>query len=149
MKHQSRDELGRVAELSHGRSRSETMSHEDRLRRWVQLLKEHPGRLLGTLYETEYRLPAVRNAMRCENSAISVAFEDPLLRADGLQGDTYGDAKTFFGLSDRQLHLVVCYCHNGTDMHAGTAARRLESFLRKANRRGFFPRALLALSRGF
>jgi hypothetical protein len=149
MKHQSRDELGYVAEVSRARSHTATMSHEDRLRRWVQLLTEQPGRLLGTLYETEYRLPAVRDGMRCENSAITVAFEDPVLRAEGLLGDTYGDAKRFFGLSDRQLHLVVCYCHNGADMSARTAVRRMESLIPRASRQGFLARARRVLNLGF
>jgi hypothetical protein len=87
--------------------------------------------------------------MRSDNTVITVAFEDPRLRKEGLLGDTYGDAKRFFGLSDRQLHFVVCYCHSGLSMSAGTAARRLEAFIPKSRGPGLFRRAIQALGFGY
>ena len=42
-----------------------------------------------------------------------MAFNDPVLRAAGLRDDSYGEAKRFFELTDRQLHWLVCYCHYG------------------------------------
>ena len=44
---------------------------------------------------------------------------------EGLAGDTYGDAKRFFELSDWQLHDVVCHCHHGSEMTAKIAAQRI------------------------
>ena len=52
-----------------------------------------------------------------------MAFADPVLRLQGMQSDTYGEAKRFFELSDRALHNIVCYCHVGATMQAGRAAR--------------------------
>jgi hypothetical protein len=49
--------------------------------------------------------------MRGDGSPISVAFEDPVLRAAGLENDNYGEAKRFFELTDGQLHEIICYCH--------------------------------------
>jgi hypothetical protein len=65
--------------------------------------------------------------MRGDSSPISVAFEDPVLRATGLESDSYGEAKRFFELSDRQLHEIICYCHFGRTVNAATAARHIRA----------------------
>jgi hypothetical protein len=148
MKHQSYEKLADVAKLYSGDVSHEPMSQHDRMRRWVELLVAQPKRILQTLDGTEYWPITMRDAMRSDNTVITVAFEDPRLRAAGLRGDTYGDAKRFFGLSDRQLHFVVCYCHSGLSMSAGTAARRLEVFIPKSGESGLFRRAIQALGFG-
>ena len=53
---------------------------------------------------------------RGDDTPLSIAFADPVLRAEGLADDSYGAAKRFFGLSDGQLHYVVCSCHCGATM---------------------------------
>ena len=63
--------------------------------------------------------------MRADDSPLSVAFSDPRLRAEGLAGDTIGDAAAFFGISERELHNIVCFCHSGETMSAETAAARV------------------------
>ena len=100
----------------------QVLSREERLLRWTELLERNPERLLTTLHETEFKPASVRAAMRCDNSAISVAFSDSLLRAAGLESDTYGEAKRFFELSDGQLHRIVCYCHFGMTVSAARTA---------------------------
>ena len=65
--------------------------------------------------------------MRRVNSPFSIAFEDPVLRAEGLGSDTYGDAKRFFELTDRQLHNIVCYCHLGASISAEATACRVRA----------------------
>ena len=65
--------------------------------------------------------------MRCAQSAISIAFDDPTLRAEGMKNDSYGEAKRFFDLSDWQLHEIVCHCHFGANMTAEVAARRVRT----------------------
>ncbi|TXH32014.1 MAG: hypothetical protein E6Q98_25925 [Rhodospirillaceae bacterium] len=122
MKHQTLDQLRTVAEISTGQARS-AMSRRQRLERWAQLLERKPYRLLATFYQTEYQTRDARALMRTADSPISVAFEDPLLRAEGLFDDSYEQARRFFGLTDRQLHDVVCYCHYGATMTAGAAAQ--------------------------
>ena len=74
---------------------------------------------------TEYQPPAIRDTMRSPGSALSVAAEDPILSAEGLKDDTYGEAKRVFEMSDAQLHGVVCYCHVGAMMPASRAAHQV------------------------
>lgn len=76
---------------------------------------------------TEYATPDVREKMRSTGSPITVAFEDPIFRAQGLKDDTYGEAKRFFELSDWQLHEVVCHCHVGANLPARWAASRVRA----------------------
>lgn len=121
MKHQTLDQLHQVADV-HVDPIHTAMSRTQRLERWAELLERRPERLLGSLPGTEYRPARERNVMRGDGSPMSVALEDTLLREEGLEDDTYGEAKRFFELSDRQLHKIVCYCHVGSTMHASRAA---------------------------
>ncbi|HEX6957139.1 MAG TPA: hypothetical protein VF194_04070 [Ferrovibrio sp.] len=102
--------------------RRRALNQQERLHRWNELLRRHQERALATFFEIEYLEPELRDRTRCDNSAISVAFEDPVLRADGLTDDTYGTAKRYFGLTDRQMHRIVCYCHHGATAYAGGVA---------------------------
>ena len=89
------------------------------------------GVRLRTLRETEYRPAKEQSALRQENSPLTVAFEDPVLRSAGLTNDTFGEVARFFGLSHWQLHEVVCNCHFGETVAAEVVAarvRRLRSF---------------------
>lgn len=121
MKYQTLDQLQEVAEIT-GHDRV-PMTRGERLERWAQFLEREPDRRLATLHQTEYQPFATRETLRASGSPISIAFEDAVLRGEGLQGDSYGDAKRFFELSDGQLHDIVCYCHYGESVSAATAAR--------------------------
>lgn len=122
MKHQLRDELRNVADIT-PEPKISSMDRRQRLERWLHLLEGDPHRMLTALAGTEYHPSCERDQMRSDASPFSVAFEDPVLRAEGLQNDTYGEAKRFFEVSDRQLHEIVCYCHVGHSMTAARAAR--------------------------
>ena len=126
MKHHEFDQLQNLARINQYYPH-QTMPREKRIQRWAELLEADPQRLLSTLHETEYQPHAVRAALHCDNSAISVAFNDPVLRAAGMKNDTYGEAKRFFELSDRQLHRIVCYCHFGQTVSAGESARHVRA----------------------
>ncbi|TIQ38395.1 MAG: hypothetical protein E5X48_00485 [Mesorhizobium sp.] len=126
MRHQTLDQLHAVAEV---RAAKPVMSRTQRLERWAELLEREPSRLLTALTGTEYRAPAERNVMRGDGSPISVALEDPVLHDEGLKGDSYGEAKRFFQLTDYQLHEIVCYCHVGDVMQASRAALSVRSVL--------------------
>lgn len=121
MKHHALEQLQKVAEVNQDYPRS-TMSRIERLERWAEVLERNPDQRLLTLYETEYQPVKARAAMRCDGSPLSVAFDDPVLRAAGLEGDSYGEAKRFFDLSEHQMHKIICYCHFGSSVSAGTAA---------------------------
>src|SRR5690606_33980612 len=97
----------------------------ERLDRWAELLEREPDRMLRTLDEIEWQPKAVRHAMRADNSALSVAFADPVLRANGLASDRLGDALAFFEVTEHEAHIVLCSCHGGATMRAEDAARRV------------------------
>ena len=128
MKHQTLEQLQVVAEVDQGYSR-QTMSRTERLERWAQLLEWNPERRLSTLHQTEYQPDDVRAIMRGDDTAISIAFHDHVLRGSGLKNDSYGEAKRFFELTDGQLHEVICYCHFGATVSAATAAHHVRGVL--------------------
>ena len=138
MKHQTLEQLQIVAAVDQGYLRH-TMSRGERLERWAELLERNPDRRLSTLHQTEYQPVRARGAMRGDGSPISVAFEDPVLRAAGLENDNYGEAKRFFELTDRQLHEIICYCHFGATVTAATAARHIRA-VRTRRQPGMFAR---------
>jgi hypothetical protein len=123
MEYKTVEQLERVAEIH------PIVSKTEKLRHWADLLERQPERSLSTFFETEYESPAERAALRRDDSAVSVAFEDPLLRAAGLKDDTYGEAKRFFEVSDWELHRIVCYCHYGTTMSARAAASAVRAIM--------------------
>src|SRR5215207_333980 len=106
MQHKTQEQLQRVAAVYPNQARP-AMTRSERLERWVELLDREPGQRLSTLSGTEYQRSDARDKMRSVDSPLSVAFEDSVLRAEGLAGDTYGDAQRFFELTDRQLHNIV------------------------------------------
>ena len=111
MKHQTLDELQRVAAVHAEETAPRILTRAERLERWADLLEADPDRRLNTLPGTEYEPEEVRRTMRRLHSPLSIASEDPVLRAAGLKDDTYGEAMRFFELSDWQLHGIVC-CTN-------------------------------------
>ncbi|TIR45890.1 MAG: hypothetical protein E5X28_14020, partial [Mesorhizobium sp.] len=122
MKHQTLDQLHAVADIN---PLVPLTTRTEKIERWAELLERNPLRCLAALTGTEYLYPGMREEARAAGSPLTVAFEDPLLRASGLQSDTYGEAKRFFELSDWQLHEVVCSCHTGATMQASWAAGRV------------------------
>lgn len=128
MKHTTLDHLKTVADVEAGQL-APTMTREQRLERWAELLEKAPDRLLATLPGTEYQPIRKRDTMRGDNSPISVAFEDPALREEGMKDDSYGEAKRFFDITDWQLHEIVCYCHFGATLKSGSAARHVRNIL--------------------
>jgi hypothetical protein len=145
MEYQTLDTLRRIAELHPDGPPETSMTNQERLQRWADLLNRDPAQQLSTLEGTEYAQGSRQAAMRSDNSPISVAFADPVLRREGMKDDTYGEAKRFFGLSDSELHHVVCYCHFGRSMTAGTAASRVRSMVGGGLARSRVARAWQAL----
>ncbi len=122
MEHKNRDQIRDVADILPSYLQARPLSKRERLELWVEALEREGGRRLRTLFEIEYAPTAKRGGMRADDSPLSVAFSDPRLRAEGLAGDTIGDAAAFFGISERELHNIVCFCHSGETMSAETAA---------------------------
>jgi hypothetical protein len=122
MEYRTFDQLRRVADV-HAEQRS--MSRRERLERWAELLGREPSRRLRSLGEIEFKTKEERQVMRADGSPLTVAFHDPILRAEGLASDRLGDAVSFFQLTDGQAHRLLCSCMNGWSMLAGTTARRI------------------------
>ncbi|KQV70243.1 hypothetical protein [Rhizobium sp. Root1220] len=138
MKHQTLEQLQNIAEIEPACSQR-IMLRGERLQRWAQDLERSPHRRLATLYQTEHQPACVTALMRSDNSPLTVAFEDPILRAAGLQNDTYGETKRFFELADEELHDIICYCHFGATVSASAAARHIRAAV-ATERPGLFAR---------
>ena len=108
------------------------MTKRERLERWAMLLEREPQRQLSSVEEIEYGTTGEQQAKRADNSALAVAFADPVLRAHGLTSDRVGTAAAFFELSHWEIHQLVCSCHYGRSMAAGTAAMRVRAMARRA-----------------
>jgi hypothetical protein len=105
------------------------MNREERLKRWIIVLEADPNRKLRSLQQIEYLSEHERQAYRSHMSPLTVAYQDPVLRAQGLNSDRIGDCVQFFEITDRQMHHAFCYCHVGRNLDAGQAAQRLRSML--------------------
>jgi hypothetical protein len=126
MKYQSLEQIALEADVRPGTG----MSRRERLERWVELLERQPNRRLSTIEGTEFGSRREREAKRADHSPLTVAFEDPMLRAAGLRGDRVGDAVGFFDLSHGEVHHLVCYCHHGRTVSPGTVAARVRMMAR-------------------
>lgn len=122
MEHKDLDYLRSVADVQ-----PKPLSRQERLDRWISLLERDPERRLNSLGEIEYKPPAERALVREDNSPLTIAYQDPILRADGLQSDRLGDAMRYFGLSDGQAHYALCSCLSGHTAESGAFARRLRN----------------------
>jgi hypothetical protein len=107
------------------------MSRRERLERWAELLEAQPDRRLCAIEGTEFGGRRERAAKRADNSPLTVAFEDPVLRAEGLRSDRVGDAVEFFDLSHDEVHCLVCSCHHGLTVAPGTVAVRVRRMARQ------------------
>ena len=59
------------------------LTRRERLERWIEVLGREPGRSLNTLREIEHKPRDARRTSRVDNSPLTVAYNDPVLRADG------------------------------------------------------------------
>ncbi len=141
MKLKTLEELKQVAEVRPPLTR-DRMSKRQRLERWAEVLKLAPQRHLRSLFETEHMSPGRRYALREDNSPLTVAFEDSVLRAEGLESDRYGDAMKFFDLTDKHLHYIVCYCHHGPTMRPKAVAHRVRAAAGPTERKSFVQRMI-------
>jgi len=70
-----------------------------------------------------------------------VAYQDPVLRDDGLTGDSLGEISDYFEMTNEDTHRLLCDCHyHGTMTGAGLAAR-LRHFAGRGERSGLWERA--------
>ncbi|MDJ1156663.1 hypothetical protein QNA08_00155 [Chelatococcus sp. SYSU_G07232] len=124
MEHRTLDELSRVADTGPLPEARPRMSRRERLERWASLLESFDGRLLP-LERIEFVPWHERMHMRRDSSPLVVAFNDPVLREEGLASDEFGAALDFFGLTQGQGHRLLCDCHYHGGMTGKETAERL------------------------
>ena len=129
MKHTPVSEISRVADV-HVVPPRPPLTRVERLERWAEALERDPDRVLTSLEEIEWKSEDERGAMRAKCSPVTVAYEDPVLRAEGLASDGLGDAAVFFRLTEAEAHFALCSCVYGHSMQAGVAARRVRMIAR-------------------
>jgi hypothetical protein len=108
-----------------------SLSRRGRLERWAEVLERQPAHLRA-IPDVEHGGRREREARRVDQSPLTVAYQDPMLRAAGLRGDTIGDAAAFFGLSHAQLHHLVCCCHHGLTMDPQATAAQVRALTQRA-----------------
>src|ERR1044072_2041431 len=109
MEHKSLDKLRDVADILPNWMNNHPLSKSERLKCWAQALDREGCRQLNTLFQVEYAPAEKRTVMRADDSLLTVAYNDPRPRAEGIAGGTIGHPPRFFGISERQLHDIVCF----------------------------------------
>jgi hypothetical protein len=127
MQHRSVERIAGEADVLPAAS----LAPRDRLERWAEVLERHPARLRA-IPEVEHGGRRAREARRVNQSPLTVAYADPVLRAAGLRGDTIGAAAGFFGLSQAQLHHLVCGCQHGPTLEPQATAVELRALTQRA-----------------
>lgn len=127
MKHQSPEQLREAAAIVAANPIT-TMTRRERINRWADLLDQHPGSM-EALYRIEYLPEDERRAYRGgDNTPLAVAYRDPVLRRDGLGGETLGDAMDYFAMSDDDAHHLLCDCHYMGSLTGRSLAGRLRRY---------------------
>ncbi|MEW9310668.1 hypothetical protein [Labrys neptuniae] len=133
MLHQSLDELRLKADILPLQSEPRLLTRAERRERWAQLLDRHDVPLIPFQRIETYSKTA-RGSLRVDHGPVALAYDDPVLRADGLAGDTLGDACAYFELSPGLAHRLLCDCqYRGTMTGPKVAAK-----LRAAEHGGIF-----------
>ncbi|WP_011580317.1 MULTISPECIES: hypothetical protein [Chelativorans] len=144
MKHQSQQQLAAAA-TTFPAPPQPRLSRRERIERWATLLERHGGGL-NALRRVEYLSPEERREYRGLNTPLTVAFDDPVLREEGLKSDRLGDAMDFFELNDHDTHLLLCDCRYQGTMTGSLLASRLRQHMERKERRS---RLLNVVSRFF
>ena len=126
MLHQSLDELRLKAGVVPLPSERPALTRAERRERWAQLLDEHEGPLLPFMRIETYA-GAARRGLRADYGPVALAYGDTVLRADGLAGDTLGDACNYFELSMGLAHRLLCDCHYRGTMTGPKVAAKLRA----------------------
>ena len=139
MEYRTREQIESIGSVWESTELDGGMSRRERLARWATILEQQP-RQLRSIEGVEF---ANSGAKRADCSPLSVAFDDPTLRAAGLRGDSVADACQFFGLSRHDVHHIVCYCHHGQTISPAVAANCVRNAMRRTERLALLKEALL------
>jgi hypothetical protein len=134
MEHRALDDIRRVAQVVPAEAMPTyrtALSRRERLARWAAVL-EHADRPLKALMRVEFLPVEERPALRGDDTPLALAYADPVLREQGLTGDRLGDIMSFFELSHRDAHYLLCDCHFHGTMTSRSVAARVRSLLPRA-----------------
>jgi hypothetical protein len=111
MKHKSLDELRDQAKVStRAPDEAPHVLRRQRLERLAAVLDRHDGPI-KPLSRIEYLPSSEWGLLRTDQSPLTIAYQDAVLREQGLASDRLGDAMEFFQLSPRETHELLCDCH--------------------------------------
>ena len=130
MEYKTISDLAKLARVSKEDATTARALRRERLERLAMLLDQHTGpiRLLSRI---EYLSAAERVWLRADHSPLTVAFHDPVFRAQGLNSDRLGDGMDFFGLTKGQAHHLVCDCHYPSAVSGPMIAARARSLAQR------------------
>jgi hypothetical protein len=138
MKHQRPEDLNSSADIVVLADTITVLNRRQKLARWAAALDIHGGPL-DAPRGIEYLPDSLRLAYRSDNGPLSIAFNDPMLRAAGLTGDTLGEVMDFFEITADDAHRLLCDCHYLGSMTGRSLASRLRRYAVRGNR-GFLSR---------
>jgi hypothetical protein len=142
--------IAEVAKSAQVFSTAETAraQRRERLERLARLLDEHNGPV-QMLTQIEYLRRAERLLLRRDGSPLTIAYKDPVFRAQGLAGDRLGDAMAFFSLDDREAHHLFCDCHYRTGVSSNVIADQVRAVAARPTIREVWGKVRGAISRAF
>ncbi len=98
------------------------LNRAQRLEVWAKALERQGDAPVRLFHQLEFMPRSEWGPLRVENSPLTIALNDPALRAAGLQSDRLGDAMAFFELGESDAHRMLCSCMHGAAMSATRAA---------------------------
>lgn len=141
MRHYNSSEMLLAAEATSWPKGISRMSRRERLERWATLLEVHGGRL-NALVRIEHLSSEEFQAYQRPNSPLTIAFNDPVLRREGLESERLGDVLDFFNMSDDDAHRLLCDCHYFGAMSGKAVASLIRSQIRREAFRSAWKRVL-------
>lgn len=138
MEHRALEEIQRIAQVVP--VHRAVMTRRDKLAHWATIL-EQADRPLKALMRVEFLPVDERYALRGDDTPLALAYADPTFREQGLAGDRLGEVMSFFELSHRDAHYLLCDCHFHGTMTSRSVAARVRSLLPRASLYEFCARA--------
>src|ERR1700746_3744597 len=148
MEHKTMEYLTKVARVHPEGAREHRLLRRERLYRFADVLGRFGGSV-SLLSRVEHKSESERMLLREHQSPLTGAFNDPLLRAEGLKSDRFGDAIHFFQLTQWEAHELLCDCHYIGPITSAMIARRARMI---GNRQSFgelLERAYIAITAGW
>jgi hypothetical protein len=130
MEYRTISDVAKLARLSSQIVGSVRSLRRERLERLADLLDAYKGPI-RVLKRMEHLSASDRAILRADPSPLTIAFQDPAFRAQGLASDRLGDARDFFALSEGQAHHLLCDCHYPDAVTAGMIAARARAVARR------------------